>query len=630
MANSALVRMLGFASEEELCAEGAAGLYVEPSERENGKKILEQTGRLVNAELHLRRKDGSHVFVLENSRAVKDENGRVLYYQGTLTDITDRKEAEQALRTARDHALEASRMKSQFLANISHELRTPLNAVLGMSQLLLSTPSTAAVQECAETIHLSARILLDHITEILDYSRVEAGQLELESFPFDVREQIHQAATMLAARAADKGLRLLAWAEPGVPAEVRGDPARLQQVLVNLLSNAVKFTEQGEVELRVSNVGSSEGSCVLRFEVRDTGIGILQDAREVIFEPFRQADGSTTRRYGGTGLGLSIVREILAQMGSHIELQSEPGAGSRFSFEIEVPVGMQDSVSVIDGDIAVLEPNATARQAIETWLRAWGAGVISLTDCDALDRMLGETRHGKALRAVVVDQAAVEECGDRILRLLSDPAVEACPLVVLLSGWDGRTDWLDSSSNEGKAVLRMPLSENELLRTLERSAAPSRGASLQMLAQAVQSSTERARLLIAEDNVVNQTVVRRMVEKLGYTAELVANGREAVEAFDRGHFDLVLMDCQMPEMDGFRATEAIRAAAKNGRRVPIIALTAHASAGDRQACLSAGMDDYLSKPLLLNDLAAMLTRWTQPRGTDEPDGEPMQSWLVRG
>jgi len=340
----------------------------------------------------------------------------------------------------------------------------------------------------------------------------------------------------------------------------------------------------------------------------------------VIFEPFRQADGSTTRRYGGTGLGLSIVREILAQMGSRIELESETGAGSRFSFEIEIPVGAQEAKPRLMGSVAVLEPNGAARRAIEAWLHAWGSHAVILPDCESLERLLEESRSRDGLRAVVVNESAIATNGHMLLRTLSESADGFRPLVVLLSGWNSTFDRNETAQQGGIVVLKLPLSESDLLRALERSGKPSMPASLHSLARLARNGSPRARLLVAEDNVVNQTVVLRMVEKLGYSADLVTNGREAVEAIGRGCYDLVLMDCQMPVMDGFRATAAIRAAEMDGRRIPIIALTAHASAGDREDCLNAGMDDYLSKPLLLDGLSKVLEHWTK--------GPPQQA--VRG
>lgn len=629
-ANPALVQMLGFSSAEELRREGAAGLYVDPELRERNKRVLERDGRLINAELHLRRKDGSPLIVLENSRAVKDEEGNVLYYQGTLTDITERKQAEQELRAARDQALETSRLKSQFLANISHELRTPLNAVMGMSQILMSLPIEPAARECAETIHLSARILMDLITEILDFSRIEAGRLELESIPFDLRELIHQAATMLAARAADKGLVLLAWAESGVPGEVYGDPAKLQQVLVNLLSNAVKFTDRGEVELHVARKKCGEGQCVLRFTVRDTGIGIPAEAQAVIFEPFRQADGSTTRRYGGTGLGLAIVREILAQMGSRIELQSQPGAGSAFSFELEAPAGPNDARAPLEGDLLLLEPNPTARRVTEAWARGWGATVTHARDFGALALLLASARRRGAIRAIVANAAAVPPGDNSLWQALRKMPREARPAVVLVSAWEAGSEETEIPPGCGALRLKMPLNENELLRALERRdpapAPPSLAALARSVSETAGGGTPRGRLLVAEDNAVNQTVVRRMLEKLGYSVDLVSNGKKALEALQHARYDLVLMDCQMPEMDGLLATAAIRESLPGGRRIPIIALTAHASTDDREACIAAGMDDYLSKPLMLTDLARTLEHWLgqkdcPPRGaSEETDG----------
>lgn len=606
-ANQALVRMLGFSSEDELRRKGAANLYLDPAQRQANARVLSETGRLTNAELQLRRRDGTVLHVLENARAVRDDAGEVVCYQGTLTDITERKRTEEELRKARDAALEASRLKSRFLANISHELRTPLNAVLGMSQIMLSMQCAEEVRNCAETIHMSAKMLLDHITEILDFSRIEAGQMDMQVVPFNLREVIHQTASMLGARAADKGLTLLAWAEPGVPAEVNGDPARLQQVLVNLLSNAVKFTDNGEVELVVHCMELSDGRCRLRFTVRDTGPGIPASATGDIFEPFRQVDDSMTRRHGGTGLGLAIVREIVEAMNSRVELKSEPGRGSEFSFEADFAYEASEESPSIDGVVLLLEPNASIRRMLGAWLRSWGAAAILVEEEASLAEALQKPEAFKGLRAVVVNEAALQPNPETFWELLDAQSGVATSLI-LLSGWapgSGSGHW----SQSGRVVhLRTPVCETELRLAVARSGNHA-SSSLHSLAEATLGQSPKRRILVAEDNSINQVVVRRMIEKLGYSLKMTADGRAAVEAALEERFDLILMDCQMPEMDGFRATAAIRAAEPPGRRAPIIAITAHASADDEQACLSAGMDDYLAKPLMLNALAAKLEYW---------------------
>lgn len=608
-ANQALVKMLGFSSEDELRQHGASSLYIDPALRESNAQVLRETGRLVNAELHLRRRDGSIICVLENARAVCDDSGAVVCYQGTLTDITERKKTEQELRQARDAALEASRLKSRFLANISHELRTPLNAVLGMSQIMLTMPCPEDVRNCAETIHLSARMLLDHITEILDFSRIEAGKMDLQLAPFSPREVIHQSASLLAARAADKGLSLLAWAEPGVPLEAVGDPARLQQVLVNLLSNAVKFTDSGEVELRAHLRAKSPESCTIRFSVRDTGPGIPEAAARTIFEPFRQVDDSMTRRHGGTGLGLAIVREIVEAMGSRIEVVSEPGSGAEFSFELTMPYEEPAEEGLIHGEAVIFEPNASIRRMLETWIGAWGMTVLGAdTEAAFIDR-LRACSGGPGPRVLVLNEAALTADAEKEIDFLARRR-GISPVLILLSGWAPQVK--QANSLAGRAVqLRTPICETELRLVLSHEPAP-RLASLHSLAWATGASRPRGRILVAEDNGVNQAVVQRMLEKLGFSLHVVADGRAAVEAVAREKFDLVLMDCQMPELDGFRATSAIRSAESPERRIPIIAITAHASAEDEKACLAAGMDDYLSKPLMLADLARTLDRWLAP------------------
>jgi two-component system sensor histidine kinase/response regulator len=602
-ANPALIKMLGFESEHELKTFGLTPeLYENLEVRERTSEILEQTGELRNAEFNLIRRDGRRITVLENSRAVRNESGAILYYQGTLTDITELRQATHELLEARDKALEASRLKSQFLANISHELRTPLNAVIGMSGLLLDGALEKHQRECAETIHDSAQYLLDIISEILDFSKIEAGRMEIESISFSPRTVVDDAIALFAEQAGSKGVELICDVAPDVPESIMGDPGRVRQVLMNLLSNAVKFTSSGEV---IATVARTNGDPFLRFELLDSGIGIPDDASTYIFEAFRQADGSTTRRYGGTGLGLAICREMVRMMGGAIGVSSRPGQGSRFWFTIPFgadAVPARPAAPLPPVRVAVVSGNLTSRETIGRWVRRWGARAELFPNADAA------AAYGRCT-VWILDEHLF--CAEPEASTLPSIARHPGRRVILLTALGKRRDLSEGCG--GMACIRKPVREREVHAVLRRflSHEGSLSPSLEALAQSTGADALPGRLLIAEDNQINQKVILRMVEKLGYQADVVANGREVIEALSRRRYNVVLMDCQMPEMDGFEATAALRA--KQGlAQLPIVAVTAHAVQGDREACLAAGMDDYLSKPLRLEDLARVLERWMQP------------------
>ncbi len=624
-ANRALVRMLGFDSLEELTqAARAFQFYVDPTQRESCLRQLEAEGRLQNAELELVRRDGRRITVLENARAVRDFNGKTLYYQGTLTDITERKQTERELVAARDRALDASRLKSQFLANMSHELRTPLNAIVGMSSLLVESPLNSQQREYVETVLHSARFLMEIIGELLDFSRIESGQLDLDRGVFRLREIVEEAVVMLSARAAAKEIQLICDIDPKIPELLCGDAARLQQVLTNLIGNAVKFTEQGEVIVRA--MPASDRPEHIRFEVTDTGIGISPEARKFIFDPFRQADGSTTRKFGGTGLGLAIVRQIVEHMGGVVDVTSHSGSGSTFWFEVtlETAPGCRPSQPFHSSRLAgkrvlLVEPNSTARDVLDKWLRRWGLTVIdhagSTADFDVC--------------VVSADQQGFAACGQMLRSPCTDPE-KPC---ILLSPVGQSAVCREKASLRAKLCLTKPIRELALLEALLKQtgktssqACPNAeaSASILSLSEHVGVTHKKARILAAEDNKVNQKVIAKLIERLGYQVDVVNDGHEVLEAVQRQNYGLVLMDCQMPRMDGFEATAAIRRLAPPLNRIPVIAVTANAVQGDRETCLVAGMDDYLSKPIVLEDLADILDRWAPaaPVSTRTPAAYP--------
>lgn len=607
-ANPALVRMLGYESEQELkAARRAADFYVRPEQRKELTQLLETEGEIRNTEISLYRKDGTIITVLENSRAVRDERGRVICYQGTMTDITGRKLALEEIQRARDEALEASRLKNHFLANISHEVRTPLNGVLAMAQLLAGSSLQRDQAECVGAIEHSARYLLDLINEILDFSCIEAGKFELEQGIFRIRDVVEETAALVAHRGAAKRLCIVTSIDPALPELVTGDGSRIRQVLTNLAVNAVKFTEKGEVALLA--VAAPELENGVRFSVRDTGIGIEASAQEIIFEPFRQADGSTKRRFGGTGLGLAIARQIAERMGGSLHVESQPGVGSTFTFTVPLPIAPgcrlapAGRIRALSG-LAVLlaEPQPAARAVIADWLERWGARVLA---CNGGGPPLGEMP-GLCVVAEELLSAGSQDYPPAFL-----PA--GVPVILLGPIRAGPSPGAWAVGRVNRPVRELALLE-ALLRALDVGAQRPKPEDLARFCEALgrkqaPPQAALARILAVEDNQVNQLVITRLVQRLGYEIDIASSGEEAVAAAAAGGYALVLMDCQMPGMDGFEATAAIRALPGPASRIPVIAVTAHATPGDRDRCLAAGMDDYLPKPILLNELAQVIERW---------------------
>jgi PAS domain S-box-containing protein len=520
--NPALARIYGYASGQELTAsitDVGRQLYVDPGRREQLIELLRRDDTVAGFESQAYRRDGEVIWISENARAVYDAAGNLSYYEGSVEDITKRKQAEE-LHRQKEAAEAASRAKSQFLANMSHEIRTPLNGVVGMLELLAATPLEPEQQRYARVARSSADSLLRLINDILDFSKIEAGKLELEEFDFDVRRLVKDVEELFAERVQAKGLELICTIGPGVPAFVCGDADRLRQVLVNLTNNAIKFTQRGQVALRVA-VRAASGQqepedefCTLRFEVADTGIGIPADRRDRLFKSFSQVDASTTRKFGGTGLGLAVCKQLVELHGGEIGVSSEPNRGSTFHFTVplrRVPFG--------DGPVALSGPfEQESRSANDAEVR--GAFAV--------------------------------------------------PTLPYLAAKAGRA--------EGR------------------------------------------RILIAEDNEVNQMVASAILRQVGFDCDVVATGREALEAVRNDDYDLVLMDCQMPDMDGFEATRAIRLqeqSAEPPKHLPIVALTANAVKGDRETCLAAGMDGYITKPIdtlrLLETIETLLS--AAPRAT---------------
>ena len=554
--------------------------------------------------------------VLVTSRPVIDGGGEVSGFVGTLADVTAEAEAEAVMSAARDTATEASRLKSDFLANMSHEIRTPMNGVIGMTELLLETDLDARQRDYAETVRSSGQALMAIIDDILDFSKLEAGKLEIEEIIVEPQAILDDVVDLLAPLAQAKGLELVAVVEDSVPPVVRGDPGRVRQVLTNLIGNAIKFTQSGEVVIRVSAV-LDRSDPVIRFEVSDTGSGIAADKLALVFDPFVQEDSSTSRRYGGTGLGLAISNQLVGLMGGSCGVSSRPGEGSCFWFTIRVqrePGEVSAAEHAPDarlGGVGVLlvDDNATQRGVLAGYLSDWGMSVTTADSGEtALEAMRSERARARRFEVVVLDQSMPGMDGLQVTAAIdADPGLATS--IVLMTELGGEPP-LERGGSEIRTSFSKPVHRDDLLACLHVALGlPAPGSKASAPAARPRPASGEAatgRLLLAEDNPTNQRVATAMLAGAGYEVDTVADGRAAVRAAATEVYDTILMDCQMPELNGYEATAAIRAQEGRDRHIPIIAMTAGVLTDDRERCLAAGMDAYIAKPVGKEVLLALV------------------------
>jgi PAS domain S-box-containing protein len=644
--NAGFCQITGYSAEEAVGAHAAA-LYGPQADRSKLKQIETAItqGESVTLEFNGHRKDGSSYAAELHLSPVHAESGEVSHYIGLVSDIGLRKQAEAALRDARDQALENSRLKSEFLSTMSHEIRTPMNGIIGMTDLLLDTPLDTEQREFTGIVRDSAQALLVIINDILDFSKIEAGKLDIEITEFSASQVVEGTVELLMARAREKSLSLNSFVDPALPDRLMGDPTRLRQVLLNIIANGIKFTEFGTIEVSAMcvNVGTDP---MLRFEISDTGIGIDEATQARLFKSFTQADSSTTRKYGGTGLGLAICKRLVELMGGRIGIDSQPGQGSTFWFTLPlIPGAAIPNSPVLAPLIAtgtqalrvlVVDDQATDRKILHRYLSSWDIASDGASNAQEAIKLLEDALAvGAPYSVAIIDYVMPGMDGlSLVSHMRSDPRFKPMRLI-LLTAHDQRELSANALEAGASAFLAKPVRQSQLYESLidsdwqlESSLAspPCNAPSPDM-----KSSFDKRRLiLLAEDNLINQRVAQLQIARLGYAMDVVGNGQLAVDAVARSSdphgsaYAAVLMDCQMPVLDGFEATAAIRRAESVGERIPIIAMTANAMQGDRERCLTAGMDDYISKPINPEQLQAVLARWAGPAlvSDESPNAAP--------
>jgi two-component system, sensor histidine kinase and response regulator len=647
--NPTVVKILGF-REDELIGRHFTDL-IDPEYRaaavEFYRKQLKEKSGNTYYEFPCIAKNGDRIWIGQNVQPVLTGEW-ILGFQAVARDISERKEMESALARARDSALESARMKSEFLANMSHEIRTPLNGVLGMTDLLLRMDLTGEQRDAAQTIRLSAESLLMLVDDVLDLSKIEAGKLTISKTDFDLDELIDGVTGMFAERAAAKGLKLRAIIYPDVHRHLIGDALRLRQVLTNLIGNAVKFTDAGEVCLSVMQEGAphpdsvhplpaergegprsgGEGSPTanLWFLVNDTGIGIAEDNQVRLFTPFVQADGTTTRRFGGTGLGLAISKQLVEMMGGRIGVASVPGEGSTFWFTAPFEKDTRPELQVETGGLAqaralIVDSNEMNRLMIRRHLTSYGMVIHEADPDQAVDALKRST-----FDVAVIEMQLGETDGISLIRSIrADPDVAKVPVVLITSIGRRKADIDFFRAERIDTWVIKPIRRAQLAAAVAEVIQPAASSREQPATDVPEVPAAKVRILVVEDNVINQKVAAGQLQLLGYQPEIIATGTAAIEAVRRQQYDLILLDCQMPEMDGYDVATAIRRMETSARRTPIVAMTAHAAEGERDKCIAAGMDDFVTKPVSMQRLGEVLTRWIGRR-----DGKVLDTGKIAG